>query len=473
MPDPRVLYLAVPSAIALGILVVHSWIALPRRRAATFWIAVLVYGLVRGLGVKAITRAIGAKFPYELHNPLLHVFGVSVQEIAGWAVVGYLAWWIGSRYARERAFAQVAIGALFLGCVSWAVEAAAVAAGWWHWNVPTASRFFLNVPPIGIVDWFFVATDFLLPFVAITTLRTPWRFATLLLFPLHFGSHALTEPLHDAVPIPFFHLVHWLLLALLLALAMHAGTRDIPFSERARSLPFVAAAIVIADIVFVLLFVVRQPRLLLAVLPLALLVGATSLRLRIPRIPWPAIVAAVLAVAWLLHARIAADRTELQRRLDGAIAARDQRQLAYATAELESLVRDFPAAHVPHALLGEIYYRTNRSAEARPLFERAFAIKQDYLDGYRYAAVIAMQSGDSASARSIARRGLDVAPHDLQLRYLAGERVSASTLEEAMTLAGLAFEVNDRATTTRVLDEAIARWPSDQRLRQMRAASTR
>lgn len=473
MPDPRVLYLAIPSAIALALAIAHSWKALPRRRALAFWISVLVYGLVRGLSVGWITRSIGAKFPYELHHPLLKIFGVSAQEVVGWALVTYLAWWIGSRYARERLFAQAAVGALFLGCVSWAVEAGAVAAGWWHWNVPTASRFFLNVPPIGIVDWFFVATDFLLPFLAITALTTPWRFATLLLFPIHFGSHAFTGVIHEAVPIPIFHLVHWLLLAMLIALAMHGTAKDVPFNDRLRRLPFIAAAIVILDIVFVLLFVVRQPKLLLAVAPLALLVSASSLRVRSPRVPWPAIVAIVLAFAWLMHLRIAADEQELQRRLDSAIAARDSRRMTEATFELESLVQEFPNSHVPMAVLGEIYYRSNNPVRARELFERATEIKHDYLDGYRYGAVIAHQSGDRRWVEKVTERGLEVAPDDLQLRYLNGQRVEPASPDEAMTLAGLAFEVGDRATTLRVLDTAIVKWPGEKRLRDARVAAGR
>lgn len=468
--DSRVLYLALPSSLALALAIAHSWKALPRWRALAFWGSVLAYGIIRGLAVGWITQSLGAKFPYELHHPLLKILGVPAQEVIGWALVTYLAWWIGSRYARERLFAQAAVGALFLGCVSWAVEAGAVAAGWWHWNVPTASRFFLNVPPIGIVDWFFVATDFLLPFLAITTLRTPWRFATLLLFPLHFGSHAFTAVLHEAVPIPLFHLVHWLLLALLLALAMHGAATDIPFNERRRWLPFVAAAIIIAAVALVLLLVVGRPKLLLAIVPLALLVSVSSLRVKIPRVPWPALVAIVLAFAWLLHLRMAADEQELQRRLDSALAARDNRRVAEAIFELESLVTDFPNSHVPMAVLGEIYYRSNNPNRARELFERATEIKQDYLDGYRYGAVLARQNGDHVQAGMVARRGLEIAPTDMQLRYLNGQRVEPSTAEEAMTLAGLAFEVGDRSTTLRVLDAAIARWPGEKRLRDARGA---
>jgi len=464
MPDTRIFALALPSAIALVLLVAHSLRALPRARAIAFWVAVIAYGIARGIGVELATRRIGASFPYEIHRPLLKILGVSAQEIAGWAVVGYLAWWLGWRFSRQL-FVQTAWGALFLGCVSWAVEAAAVAAGWWHWNVPTASRFFMNVPPIGLVDWFFVGTDFVLPFAAISAApRDKRRWALLLLFPIHFASHA--------VPPPAMHVVHWSLLALLVALAMGSKAEDDSFASRANALPLIAAGIIVADAAVVLLFLVGRPRLALAVIPLVLHVAISTrgpFAFRRSRRAAAVAVLTIFAVGTFLHARSIEAREELQRRLDGAIAARDRGELAYATAELEALTREFPNTHVPRALLGEIYYRTGRASEAMPLFERSVEIKQDYLDGYRYAAVIALQNGERERAVTIAKRGLDVAPKDAQLRYLATGRIERpATAEEAATLAALAFEVGDAAASARVLEEAVARWPENRVLKLQR-----
>src|SRR5262245_22777661 len=96
--DPRLPYLTVPSLIVLGILVVHSFRALPRRLAAAFWGAVAAYGVLRAVALGWVV-ALGpaASFPYAMRKPLFPIFGVGLQEIAGWAIAVYLAWWIAAR----------------------------------------------------------------------------------------------------------------------------------------------------------------------------------------------------------------------------------------------------------------------------------------------------------------------------------------------------------------------------------------
>ena len=39
---------------------------IPTIVSIAFWIAVLVYGVLRGLGVRFVTETIGASFPYSL-----------------------------------------------------------------------------------------------------------------------------------------------------------------------------------------------------------------------------------------------------------------------------------------------------------------------------------------------------------------------------------------------------------------------
>ena len=86
--QPRVLILALPSLVVLALLVWHSWRSLPRRRAVAFWVSVAVYGVLRGMAVAWVTReGLGAPLPYQIRDPLLSVFGVSLQEVAGWAIV--------------------------------------------------------------------------------------------------------------------------------------------------------------------------------------------------------------------------------------------------------------------------------------------------------------------------------------------------------------------------------------------------
>lgn len=521
--DARVATLALPSLVVLVLLVIHSFRSLPRWRALFFWVAVLVYGVVRGVGVLFITRTIGARFPYEIHRPLFAVFGVSLQEISGWAIVAYLAWWLGHEMARRYAggalYVQAAWGCLFLGCVSWTVEAAAVASGWWHWTVPTASRLFLNVPTIGLIDWFFVGTDFVVPFLALTAPQMrgrPARFLTLLLYPLHFGSHAFIEPVAPFIPIPVFHLVHWLLLALIVALATRSDVRDEAFREppgAARFFPTIGAAIIVLDAIAVLLFVARKPILIAATLPMIALVIASLTRrggailpvtagvaalakasfvvsavphltraallwLRQHRRALTVVLLAMGALAWTSHQRSITRRAELKERLKSALAWRDQNNLTQAVSDLRKITEDYPTEHTPMALLGEIYYRTDRLSEAAPLYARTVEIKGDFLPGFRHSAVIALRQGDRARAADFVSRGLAVEPEDLELRYLErrtrGEEIDpllpevSATARKSQEIAALAFEVDDHASARKALDAAIARHPGVRALYPMR-----
>lgn len=548
--DPRLLVLTLPSLLVLGLLVGHSLRALPRRRALAFWAGVAAFGLIRGLAVRWITEeGLGAAVPYVIHNPLLSFAGVSLQEVVGWAVVAYLGWWLGERFAgslvsppgrgpgagssrRSRKtvpprsepapdgaplFAQIAWACLFLGAISWAVESAAVGAGWWHWTVPLSAGLLGNVPWIGLVDWFFVGTDFLLPFLALTApaLRShPARFLTLLAFPIHFGSHLLTEPLAGlsrALPIPVFHLVHWALLALLLALALRPRPIDPAFAPDVRPAwlsPALALALVLADVALVQLVAVREPRFLASIAPalavalvalvprwtagigLAALAGgilfpplllaavaplaATLLRSghRHPRsFRWavPALLVLLAVAAWQAHTTADRREADLRQRLDQALAARDAGDLPRAIADLEATAKAHPGSHVPQALLAEIHYRTGRLAEARERYRSALALKQDFLPAHRHLAVIALQQGDPAEAAQAASRGLQIAPTDPELRYLQarigggpppafwkdiGERP-----QDLEGLAGLAFEVDDPQGAAAALQAGLARWP--------------
>lgn len=515
--DTRLLILALPSLVVLALLVWHSLRSLPRRRALLFWASVTVYGVLRGMAVAWVTReGLGASLPYQIHSPLLRVFGVSLQEVAGWAIVAYLAWWLGERFARQekkgpRLFLQVAWGCLFLGAISWAVEAAAIAAGWWHWTVPAGGEMLLRVPWIGLVDWFFVGTDFLLPFLVLTTPALsgrPARFLSLLLFPLHMASHLWIEPV---ATVPGFHLVHWLLLGMVVWLALRSAVEDAAFSEDGGWLPAVGLGIVLVDAALVEIFLVERPVLLASLLPAAgvalqalrpalapaLMAAAVVGSLALPplilsaapgftvlvlrfgrRNRWaaPALLAALASLALVMHGRVGRAEEELKRRLDEALLARDRGDLTGAMAELADLSRDYPKSHVPRALLGEIQYRTGRPEEARASYEEAVEIKQDFVEGYRYLAVIHLQRGRRDAAAEAAARGLAVAPGDLELRYLQGREIGelwpeieAKGPAAAKAIAGLAYEVGDAAGAVEALDRAIARWPEDRELRGLRS----
>ncbi|HKQ61049.1 MAG TPA: hypothetical protein VJS92_07145, partial [Candidatus Polarisedimenticolaceae bacterium] len=142
-----------------------------------------------------------------------------------------------------------------------------------------------------------------------------------------------------------------------------------------------------------------------------------------------------------------------------ALAARDRGDLEAARRELAALAGDFPGSHVPPALLGEIDYRSERLEAARAAFDRAVQIKQDYVRGFRYLAVIDLRLGRRQSAVRWASRGLAIDADDPELLYLSGARVEPHDPATAQALAALAFEVGDSAGAAAVLDRGLARWP--------------
>jgi tetratricopeptide (TPR) repeat protein len=485
------------------------------------------YGFIRALGVRWVTeKGLGASVPYEIRQPLFPVLGVPPQEVVGWAIVAYLGWWLGYRFAAARTgreprlFPQIAWACLFLGAISWAVEAAAVAAGWWRWTLTASNQLFLGVPFIGIVDWFFVGVDFLLPFVVITApafAGRPARFLTLLAFPLHFGAHLFVGRIAPFVPIPVFHLAHWVLLALVVWLAIRSEARDAAFDEAAERrhgwLAITGLAVVLVAVIGVDLMLGRFD-LLPSVLPAiavavqtfrlaagfllgggALAAGAWLAPLALGAVPaaahaalewgqrhrWsPAVALPLIAAAALgTHAASARDEADLTRRLDSAVAARDRGELGAAEEELRAAWRDFPGSHVAPALLAEIYYRTDRLAQAREALLEVVRIKPSQAPAHRHLAVIDLRRGDAVSARRFAEAGLATEPSDVQLQYLAS-RASHASIEPSVVraaelgftstraLASLAFEVDDLEGAAGIVERAVTLWPHEPWLHRTR-----
>lgn len=484
--DPRVWILALPSLLVLSLLVVHSLRTLPRARALAFWGAVASYGILRGAALHVVIgRVPGASFPYAIRDPLFPVFGVPLQEIAGWAIVCYIGWWLGCRVSRYL-FTQVAWACLFLGAVSWTVESAAVAAGWWRWSVPVDVPLLLNVPLIAVVDWAFVGIDFLLPFVVVLApeLRGhPARWLALLAFPVHFASHLVAGSTLPGTAIPLHHLAHWTLAGLVVWLALRAPMRDDPFARGGDWLPVAGLSVIVLDAAAVDVLIGRRPELLRSLVPtiaialLSLLPATASLLDRARRPRWVSLLAmALLAVTALgVHAGSARGRQELTRRLDGAIAARDRGDLDTARRELEALCAEFPGSHVPETLLGEIDYRTDRLAESRAHFLRAVEIKQDDARGHRFLAVIELRMGRAESAAHFAQRGLAIAPLDPELRYLSARALEAplpfepAEPDTLRTLAALAYEVGDTGGARRFVASWRRQRPDDLEARRLAA----
>ena len=498
--------LAVPAGIAFVLLVAATLRTLGLRRGAAFWAAVLPYGVLRGLLVRRISTGLGGEVPYLVTEAKWTLLGVPLVEPIGWGVAAALGLLVALRFTSTRSprgFPEPLLVAATLFGTSLAVECAAVSAGWWHWNVPSGAGFFGPVPPIGLIDWAFVATDLVLPFLAFLRPASALvRIGSLLLFPIHFGAHAAPN-LRVLGPAELLDVAHLALLALLLALAFAERKRRTESAAApGRALPIAAAGLVIGTSALVPILA-RRAALAVAPLPLAALVAAAFLpsaaiplavsgvagALALPasvlaavlpalasilrrafpvRRLVPIAVAATLVAAVAIGAHREERRTALTSGLDEALALRDSRRTAESATRLRRLVRDFPAEAAPRIFLAEIDYAEGRLAEARQGYEAVLAIRPTSQDAWKHLVVLDLREKrpEAAAHLAWARR---LVPEDLELRWLDHRRGGAHPAEflpnleakgptGAIAIAALAFEVDDVEGSLAILDAAIARF---------------
>ncbi len=169
LPALPPLGLAALSAAVLLLLLDHRRANLGARAALWFALCSCGYGLIRSLSINALSEAHLGGAPYRLTAPLLTVAGVPLQELLGWTVAAGLASYFADRLLRRLGqptdpYRTALLAGLGLASVCLAVETAAVAGGWWSWSLAHSRTGLIQFPGIALVDWAFVAIDFLLPF---------------------------------------------------------------------------------------------------------------------------------------------------------------------------------------------------------------------------------------------------------------------------------------------------------------------
>lgn len=297
---PRMAILVVPAAAVVIALVVHSLLARGRRETLYFFAAAALFGIARGNVIWWITTVhFESKFPYIFQKRLLGVYHDSLTADAGWIIClyigSYLAYRISSRlpHIRGKVFPMVSLACLFNACLSYAVEASAMNMGWWQWNLSTKSAILSDVPVVGVIAWFSVGFDFLIPYYTIRHYRRPgqwWPFLTLLIFPLHMGTHLMGERVSALVPITPYNMWHWGMVLATLCLPFLSGIemrrpwlRAIGAAGGAGSegrgagkprpvswLPGAGLGVVVAVLLISDLGITKDPHLLITKVPLAL-----------------------------------------------------------------------------------------------------------------------------------------------------------------------------------------------------------
>lgn len=462
--DSILVLLALPSAAVLAAMVAHGVLNRGARATSAYLAALFVYGAARGLAIRGVTREHLTAFPYVMSRPVARIFGVSLQELLGWAVALTLAWVLSDRLLRRARWIPAphrvtVVAGLAMAVVCLAVENAAMAAGWWTWTLALPHGRAIRVPSVAFLDWGFVASDFLLLFLAFAT-RASWRTRApaLLLFPLHMLGHGWLVPLPGPLPLPGNDLVHVSIVAYVLMRCVGETGRSAlpePAQERARFIPPAAALVVVAATAIAGL-ASADPRGALASVPLLVLaVAAAPLpRARAPETPPTAVAVwshralrlAVLAgaVLFLFAVRVPAMRRqqEFVTALQRGVLGLNQGDLPGAEKALRAAIAARPDHAGGHTLLALALVRQGRRPEARAELDEALKREPTAVDALVLSAVLDLGEGQTARAAARAALGRKVEPDRAEFAYL--EAVARGTAGPGKPAARDAVEVARR-----------------------------
>ena len=391
------LLLAIPAAGILLLLLLYVKRNRGWNAAAAFAVASAGYGIVRGAWVSSISDSHNVPMPYRMAGSV-RIGTATPMEIAGWMLAAALAWLAGAAIVRlfgarpgtEPPYRIAFTGALILATLSLAVETAAIAAGWWSWSIPPPPDVLMRVPKIAMVDWAFVAFDFLLPFLLFTR---PAKFLdralALSLFPLHFLSHLYLIPPFPGVPLSLYQLAHY---GIPLWIFWRA-VGESPSAVRSKPewgffVPGLAALLVATDTAFTV-FLAHELQTMVFILPLALigLLAVISARPKdapaAPATPSPRVafglrataVAVVVALVLLIELPAIRRRDGYAKNLVAGVAKLNAGDNAGAQALLQEAVTLRPDKAEPHLVLALALIRLGRRDEAAREFKEALRIK--------------------------------------------------------------------------------------------------
>jgi hypothetical protein len=426
------LLLAIPSLVALALLAWDRREATGTRRTVAYFAAAAAYGAARGLAIRAVTgTALQTPFPYLMNRPVATFLGVSLQEVVGWAVAATLALRIAERLVRRGgAHRTAAVAAIGLGCVCLAVESAAIASQWWTWTLALPGQGPLRVPPVAVLDWSFVAFDFLLPWLAFST-RAPLaaRAVSLALFPLHMLGHTWFRMLPGPFPVTGYEVVHVAIAAYVAWQAVGeprpaAAPSPLPVGPAAGAAALVAGAATAACVLS------GEPASALGVLPLALLAAVAFARRASGREEWlpprgwrVALRGGAAVLALLFLTLVSAPQNRREARLLAELRRGVERSNAGDLDGAETALRLAVAARPGHAgartLLALVLLRRGRLPDARAQIDAALASEPTARDALLVGASLDLQGGDRGRAAARAALGRRVYPENAEFAYLA------------------------------------------------------
>jgi hypothetical protein len=284
----NLIILAAPASVAFLLIAIHSYRVRGKKATLLFFPAILAFGFLRGNLVNIITKG---RLPYRFEGtPVIQIGHTGIVEAMGWALALYISWCIAERIlagrnGREKNVFVVMLATcgLMLGfCIM--MEGAAAAMDWWNWRPPGGRR----VSPVfrdierGIPAWYSIGFDFFLAWLLLANskLKNRWyALPALLIFPFHFGMHAIRQFRLDEHLVKVNHIAHLVMFvgSVTLALLCRVEMKRVPDfkspvpggSMWPKRFDLAALAIIILTVVLGLIFYAGQGELALCAIPLA------------------------------------------------------------------------------------------------------------------------------------------------------------------------------------------------------------
>ncbi|MEO8670383.1 MAG: hypothetical protein ABI411_03645 [Tahibacter sp.] len=452
----QMLLLGLPSIVLWGVILGYRQSLQGWRVVWVFVAGIAVYSVVRASAIGAVMGSIAGERPYLMRHPLLPLGASSPQEIVGWGVAVGLAWALAERAAAvlgcRAGPARVSIAAFVaMTTISAAVEGAAIAGGWWQWTLPSgeAPGIGWSVPSIALIDWGFVALDFLLPLLVWLSGRPAWQLLlALTVFPLHFLSHTMVAALIPGLPLTGFDVGHVCVLMAIVAMTLgeRGASRDPVLRESRWWLaPMLALALALWTGTVASLHqkspITSLPLALLALVLFASEIYRTPVTPAAPHplLEWTRSTRRVAAfvfgsaamLAWLWPG--AAHDRALQNEVDAAAAAVGRGDLTSARFALARAQAIEPQHASVATLLGLVALRDSQDAEARGELDRALRLSPNSRTALQLATIVALRQREISRAVTLAARARGLYPDDGVFRYL--EAASAATGDPANRIA--------------------------------------
>jgi hypothetical protein len=402
-----------------------------------------------------------------MNFPVIKIGPVSFQEVVGWSVASSIAWLISDRLLMRVRITPAPhrialLGFFVLAALCLAVESAAIESGWWVWTIKQPiESIFGRVPLVGLLDWGFVAFDFLLPYLLFTQkIRWPKRIIGLLLFPMHFYSHSKMIPLDEPIPLAVNDLSHAIIFAYVFICAIGEKGGSIlpePSKEKFRWLPLTAVTIVCGATMLACLFESNNPGASVYSIPLFALgliayIKAPAVQTKPKKkdeeswgVFWARIAVAIVVFCFVYWFRVPFHRNT--QRFSDEVQAGVERlnagDFSGAESALRKAIQARPDQAGGRAILAHILMQNGKDVEARTQLETALRYNQTHQTALMLLTTLDLKEKRWKEAQTRAEKGHQLYPRRPEFvyqsvvasRHLKNE--SPSVVSEAVEVARL------------------------------------